>query len=94
MNWNLEEKASSEFVVSTVQMIPIPSDPVYNRAEPCCIFWVILSPSSAVSDNTQLLFTGFSWSVFSEVSSQVLLPNLSYRKPRRNLSTMGDPGGM
>ena len=39
-------------------------------------FCAILSPSGAISHNVLLPFIGFSWSIFSEVSSHVLLPSL------------------
>ena len=40
-------------------------------------FCAILLPSVSVSDNATLLFTGFSWPIFTAVGGQVLLPSLS-----------------
>ena len=51
-------------------------------------FCAILSLSGTVSDNAPLLFIVFSWSVFLEVSGQVLLPSLSESGSQWNLSTM------
>lgn len=62
---DLEERV----VISAVEWIPIPSEPVYLPG--------LSAPSSyllgAVSDNALGLFTGLSWPIFS----QVLLPSLS-----------------
>ena len=49
-------------VVSAVESMPTPSDPVDSRAEPCQVFCShpLLSPSGAVLDNALLLFIEFS----------------------------------
>ena len=64
-------------VVSAVEFILTPSNPVYSRAEPCQSFCAILSPSGAIPANAPLLFIGFSWPIFLEVGGQFLLPSLS-----------------
>ena len=48
-----------------------------GTAAPAPSFHTILSPSCSTSDSALLLFTGFSWPIFSEVGGQVLLPSLS-----------------
>ena len=59
------------------------------------IFGAILSSSSRISDNAQLLFMGFSWKFFSgsgwlgPSSQSVLVWKLSW-----SLSTMGDPASI
>ena len=54
----------ASFVVSAVELIPIPGDPVYSRVGPARSFCAILSLSCTVSDNALLLFVGFSGSIF------------------------------
>ena len=63
-------------LLSAVEWIPTPGDPVDSRMEPCPVFYASLSLSAALSDSAPLTFLGFSWPVFSEVSGQVLLPSL------------------
>ena len=75
--WDPASELWSLFVVSA-KSIPTPRGSVDNRAELCLVFFcAILSSSGVVSDNAPLLFIGFSWPIFSEVSGQVLLPSLS-----------------
>ena len=78
------------FVVSAVQSIPTPADPVDSRGEAARAFCAVLSLSGALSDSALLLFTGSSWPLFSEVGGQVLLPSLSSLEALLKLSTMGD----
>ena len=64
-------------VVSVMELIPSPSDPLYSRVEPA----QFSAPSShfpaLVSDSAPLPFTGFSWPRFLEVGGPFLLPSLS-----------------
>ena len=65
------------FVVSAIESISTPSALCAAEWSPGQSFCAILSPSSALSDNAPLLFTGFSWPSFFEVGGLVLLPSLS-----------------
>ena len=65
------------FVVSDVELILIPTDPVGSRGNPAQSFCTILSTSGALSDRALLLFIGFSWPIFLEVHGQVILPSPS-----------------
>lgn len=53
-------------VVSTIKLIPTPSDPVYSRAEPCLSFCAFLLSSGAISDDSPLLLIEFSWPVLQK----------------------------
>lgn len=65
------------FVVSVMESILTPSALSAAERNPAQSFCAVLSPSGALSDNAPLLFTGFSWLIFSEVGGLVLLPSLS-----------------
>ena len=64
-------------MVSAVESIPNPSNSMDSRAELCSAFVHRPLTSGAVSDNALLLFAGFSWPSFSELGSQVLLPDVA-----------------
>ena len=60
-----------------IESIPTPGDPVTAEQNPGRSVCAILSLSSALSDDAPLLFTQFSWQIFSEVDGEVLFPSLS-----------------
>ena len=59
-------------------LIPTPNNPVYSRAELCLVF--LLHPFTFLHYIRQCSAAVhmFSWLVFLEVGSQVLLPSLSW----------------
>ena len=79
LQWKPELKIFSLIIirtVSAVELIPAPGDPVHSRGEPCPAF--LRHPLTFLHciRHALLLFIGFSWQIFSEVSGQLLLPSL------------------
>ena len=56
---------SKTFALSAVEWIPLPAPLCAAEPSPAPSFCTILSPSGGVSDSALLLFTGFSWPIFS-----------------------------
>ena len=70
-------EVNRSFVVSVVELILPPSNPVYSKAQYSLVFCATLSPSSAVSRQRSTAGHRIFMANFSDMGGQVLLPSLS-----------------